>query len=98
MTPRPVAVKLPPKLVSSYKAIIPSIVMIKLPLNLVSSYKAIIRAIVIIKLPPNLGVKLQSDTIPVIVYSYVMPVCSIVKIITPRCRGRPDALLHEVIV
>ena len=24
-----------------------------------------------------------------------MPVCSIVKTITPRCRGRPDALLHE---
>ena len=31
----------------------------------------------------------------VIVYSYFMPVCSIVKTITPRCRGRPDALLHE---
>ena len=30
-----------------------------------------------------------------IVYSYVMPVCSIVKTITPMCRGRPDALLHE---
>ena len=30
-----------------------------------------------------------------IVYSYFMPVCSIVKTITPRCRGRPDALLHE---
>ena len=29
------------------------------------------------------------------VYSYLMPVCSIVKTITPRCRGRPDALLHE---
>ena len=29
------------------------------------------------------------------VYSYFMPVCSIVKTITPRCRGRPDALLHE---
>ena len=28
-------------------------------------------------------------------YSYFMPVCSIVKTITPRCRGRPDALLHE---
>ena len=25
-------------------------------------------------------------------YSYFMPVCSIVKTITPRCRGRPDAL------
>ena len=24
-----------------------------------------------------------------------MPVCSIVQTITPRCRGRPDALLHE---
>ena len=30
-----------------------------------------------------------------ILYSYCMPVCSIVKTITPRCRGRPDALLHE---
>ena len=30
-----------------------------------------------------------------IVYCYFMPVCSIVKTITPRCRGRPDALLHE---
>ena len=30
-----------------------------------------------------------------ILYSYFMPVCSIVKTITPRCRGRPDALLHE---
>ena len=29
------------------------------------------------------------------VFSYFMPVCSIVKTITPRCRGRPDALLHE---
>ena len=27
--------------------------------------------------------------------SYFMPVCSIVKTITPRCRGRPEALLHE---
>ena len=24
-----------------------------------------------------------------------MPVCKKVKTITPRCRGRPDALLHE---
>ena len=32
---------------------------------------------------------------PRILYSYFMPVCSIVKTITPRCRGRPDALLHE---
>ena len=31
----------------------------------------------------------------VIVYSYFMPVCSIVKTITPRCRGGPDALLRE---
>ena len=31
----------------------------------------------------------------VIVYSYFMPVCSIDKTITPRCCGRPDALLHE---
>ena len=30
-----------------------------------------------------------------ILYSYFMPVCSIVKTITLRCRGRPDALLHE---
>ena len=29
------------------------------------------------------------------IYSYFMPVCSIVKTITPRCRGRPDALLHS---
>ena len=32
----------------------------------------------------------------IILYSYFMPVCSIVKTITPSCRGRPDALLHEV--
>ena len=31
----------------------------------------------------------------VILYSYFMAVCSIVKTITPRCCGRPDALLHE---
>ena len=30
-----------------------------------------------------------------ILYSYLMPVCSIVKTITPRCRGRPNALLHK---
>ena len=30
-----------------------------------------------------------------IVYSYFMSVCSIVKTITPRRRGRPGALLHE---
>ena len=30
-----------------------------------------------------------------IVHSFFMPVCSIGKTITPRCRGRPDALLHE---
>ena len=30
-----------------------------------------------------------------IVYGYFMPVCSIVKTITPRCRGLPDALLQE---
>ena len=24
-----------------------------------------------------------------------MPVCSIVETVTLRCRGRPDALLHE---
>ena len=28
-------------------------------------------------------------------YYTAMPVCSIVKTITPRCHGRPDALLHE---
>ena len=30
-----------------------------------------------------------------ILYSYIIPVCSIVKTFTPRCRGRTDALLHE---
>ena len=30
-----------------------------------------------------------------LLYSYFMPVCSIVKTITPRCRGRPDSQLHE---
>ena len=30
-----------------------------------------------------------------IVYSYFTPFCSIVKTITPRGCGRPDALLHE---
>ena len=30
-----------------------------------------------------------------IVYCYFMPVCSIVKIITLRCRRRPDALLYK---
>ena len=30
-----------------------------------------------------------------ILYGYFMPVCSIVKTITPRCRGRPDPLLHK---
>ena len=30
-----------------------------------------------------------------VLYSYFMPVCSIVKTITPRCHGRPDALSHE---
>ena len=30
-----------------------------------------------------------------ILYSYYMRVCSVVKTITGRCRGRPDALLHE---
>ena len=28
------------------------------------------------------------------IYSYIMPVCSIVKIITPWCYGRSDALLR----
>ena len=36
-----------------------------------------------------------SHDLGIIVYSYLMPACSIVKTITPRCRGRPDALLHE---
>ena len=36
-----------------------------------------------------------TDVRRLILYSYFMPVCSIVKTITPRCRGRPDALLHE---
>ena len=31
----------------------------------------------------------------IIVCSYFMPVCSIVKTITPRCCGPSDALLHE---
>ena len=31
----------------------------------------------------------------VIVYSYFMPICSIVKTITLRYRGLPDALLYE---
>ena len=30
-------------------------------------------------------------------YSSFMPVCSKVKTITPRCCGRPDALLHQVV-
>ena len=30
-----------------------------------------------------------------VLYSYFMPVCSIVQAITLRCRGRSDALLHE---
>ena len=30
-------------------------------------------------------------------YSYFMHVCSIVKSITGRCGGRPDALLHKAI-
>ena len=30
-----------------------------------------------------------------LLYSYFMPVCRKVKTITPRCSGRPDALLHE---
>ena len=31
-----------------------------------------------------------------IIYSYFMPVCSIVQTITPRCHGRPDSLLHSL--
>ena len=43
------------------------------------------------------GVNLLENSLPlhILLYSYFMPVCSIVKTITPRCRGRPDALLHE---
>ena len=37
----------------------------------------------------------HNDIFDYILYSYFMPVCSIVKTITLRCRGRPDALLHE---
>ena len=37
-----------------------------------------------------------SEKLQITTYSYFMPVCSIVKTITPRCRGPPDALLHEV--
>ena len=35
-----------------------------------------------------------------IVYSHFMHVCSIVKTITPRCRGRsdaPSAIMHQVV-
>ena len=35
------------------------------------------------------------ETSCVLVYSYFMHVCSIFKTITPRCSGRPDALLHK---
>ena len=38
----------------------------------------------------NLGQLIEDN-----VYSYFMPVCSILKTITPKCCGRPDALLHE---
>ena len=31
-----------------------------------------------------------------IFYSYFMPVC-IVNIITPRCHGRADAIVHQVV-
>ena len=30
-----------------------------------------------------------------IIYSYFMPVCSTVQTITPRCLGRPDALVDK---
>ena len=30
-----------------------------------------------------------------VLYRYFMHVCSIVQTITPRCRGRPDALLPK---
>ena len=37
-----------------------------------------------------------------ILYNDLMPVCSIIKTITPRCRGRPDArrpsaIVHQVV-
>ena len=38
---------------------------------------------------------LPADDSHKILYSYFMPACSIVKTITPRCCGRPGALLHE---
>ena len=34
-------------------------------------------------------------TLSTIVNSYFIPVCSLVNTITPRCCGRPAALLHE---
>ena len=34
----------------------------------------------------------------VILYSYLMPVCSIVKTIIPRCRGRPDSLAYPGVI
>ena len=48
------------------------------------------------QLPPILIIgKIDNNAMQYLVYSYFMPVCSIVKTITPRCRGRPDALLYE---
>ena len=46
------------------------------------------------------GVKYVSERVrgclyTLILYSYFIPICSIVKTITPRCRGRLDALLHS---
>ena len=38
---------------------------------------------------------IQNFRLQDILYCYFMPACSIVKTITLRCHGRPDALLHE---
>ena len=60
-----------------------------------NSTKLIIHTLMYFHLYRNI-LRLNSNyLIIVIIYSYFMPVCSIVKTITPRCRGRPDALLHE---
>ena len=48
-----------------------------------------------LKLIMLINVGMPTNTIVDILYSYFIPVCSIVKTITPRCRGRPDALLHD---
>ena len=40
-------------------------------------------------------IRLFNDDSHEILNSYFMPVCSIVKTITLRCQGRPDAQLNE---